>query len=90
MELPIFKMRNSTSNGCFCWHQFLTNGGKFHQKLVEITTIANGIKVGFSHPLGLTVGQGRDYPITPLEELKEREKRKQINDIQWVAVLTDT
>jgi len=35
-------------------------------------------------------GQGRDYPITPLEELKEREKRKQINDIQWVAVLTDT
>jgi len=55
VELPIFKMRNSTSNGCFCWHQFLTNGGKFHQKLVEITTIANGIKVGFSHPLGLTV-----------------------------------
>ena len=35
-------------------------------------------------------GQGRDYPITPLEELKEREKSKQINDIQWVVVLTDT
>jgi len=58
VELPIFKMRNSTSNGCFCWHQFLTNDGKFHQKLVEITTIANGIKVGFSHPLGLTVAMG--------------------------------
>ena len=26
-------------------------------------------------------GQGNDYPITPLEELKERRKSKQIKDI---------